>query len=267
MVERDKSVLNENDFISYLDQVKTHAERVCFHVMGEPLGHKEFPSFVKLAYDNEVQLEITTNGTLLDEKNMEALLYPNVVQVNFSIQSFFDNFPRADASKYIQKILSFSKKVMLERPDLYINYRLWNQGSAKEQEELSSQKFIESLEDFFSITVNKNVDTGFKKSKKLSGRFYLHFDSRFEWPNIKSKNISLKGRCHGTLNHIAVSANGNVLPCCLDKEEEIVLGSLKEKSLTEILASKRFLDMKAGFESGRLVEKLCQRCTYIQRFD
>lgn len=258
--------MNEADFKKYLDEIKTHAERVCLHVMGEPLGHKEFSNFVNLALKNDVQLEITTNGTLLTEKNIQALLSPNVVQVNFSIQSFFDNFPKADAKTYIDKILRFSKKAMSESPELYINYRLWNLGSDETQAE-PSQKFISSLEEYFSITVNRNVDAGFKKSKKLIGRLYLHFDTRFEWPDSKSENISLKGRCHGTINHIAISANGNVLPCCLDKEEEIVLGSLKENTLDEVLSSKRFVDMKAGFEAGKLVEDLCKRCTYIQRFD
>ncbi len=265
VVERDKQVMEENSLREYLRKIKSFSERVCFHVMGEPLGHKEFPHFVKIAEELDIPLEITTNGTLLNEETQAALLNPAIVQVNFSVQSFFDNFPKSDPKTYIQKVIRFATTALELRPDLYVNFRLWNLDST-ELNDCRNEEFLKTLEQHFETRINRTVDPGFKKSKKLKGRIYVHFDSRFEWPNENNAIRTSKGTCHGTRSHIAVHANGTVVPCCLDKEAKIPLGSLNTQTLEEILNSDRYLKMKRGFENNQLVEEFCQKCTYIQRF-
>lgn len=264
-VEREKAVLGEPELRSYLEQIRPHAERVCFHVMGEPLGHKQFPRFVEIANEMGVRIEITTNGTLLNAANQHALLNPAVIQVNFSVQSFFDNFPGADPQAYFQKLLHFADEARKQRPDLYVNYRLWNLESSLLNDQ-RNEVFLCELEKRFAVKINRVVDPGFNKSKKLVDRLYLHFDSRFEWPGSSDIESTTKGTCYGTRTHIAIHANGTVVPCCLDKEAKIPLGSLQNQSLEEILASSRFTTMRTGFEQGRLVEPFCQKCTYIERF-
>lgn len=265
VVERDKATMEEGALRQYLQKIKLHTERVCFHLMGEPLGHKEFPRFVAIAQEMGVSLEITTNGTLLNLENEKALLSSAVVQVNFSVQSFFDNFPQSDPQTYMQKIIHFASTAQTRRPDLYVNFRLWNLDADKNQEN-RTEVFLKELEKTFSKTINRKVDPGFNKSKKIVDRIYLHFDSRFEWPSSSSDFKSKRGTCYGTRTHVAIHANGTVVPCCLDKEANIPLGSLKSQSLEEILVSPRYTNMKKGFEEGHLVEEFCQKCTYIQRF-
>lgn len=265
VVERDKAVLEEPGLREYLEKIRGHAERVCFHVMGEPLGHKQFPRFVEIAQEMGVSLEITTNGTLLNPQNQKALLNPAIVQVNFSVQSFFDNFPGADPKAYIDKLLQFSDQVRLVRPDLYVNFRLWNLNST-ERNDHRNEDFLQLLEARYAVTINRVVDPGFNKSKKLVDRLYIHFDSRFEWPGSANAPPTSRGTCYGTRTHVAIHANGTVVPCCLDKEAKIPLGSLQSQSLEDILASARFQKMRAGFENGQLVEKFCQTCAYIERF-
>ncbi|MCB0378993.1 MAG: radical SAM/SPASM domain-containing protein [Bdellovibrionales bacterium] len=264
-VKRANAVLPANHFRSYLQSIKGYSRRVCLHVMGEPLGHKQFPLFVEVAAEMGVALEITTNGTLLNQSNQQALMNPSVVQVNFSVQSFFDNFPTADPNRYIESLFSFCREAMIQRPDLYINFRLWNLESDQENQ-AANNNFLKAIEKEFHVELNPKVDPAFKKSKKISGRIYLHFDSRFEWPEESSLEPRTKGTCYGSRTHIAVHANGDVVPCCLDKEAQILLGNLSEQPFSEILNSKRFLNIRQGFERGQLVELLCQTCQYSTRF-
>lgn len=250
----------------YLEKIKGYSERVCFHVMGEPLGHKEFPRFVETAARLKVPLEITTNGTLMSEANQTALLHPIVQQVNFSVQSFFDNFPNADHSTYMEKLIAFAVRASQEHPDLYVNFRLWNLGDPDGNDEKNT-RFMDRLEEAFETKINRTVDPGFQKSKKLRGRVYLHFDSRFSWPDQVKAVPEALGTCYGTRTHVAVHADGTVVPCCLDKEAAIRLGSLKTQTLEDILQSPRYVRMREGFEQGRLEEEFCRTCTYARRFN
>lgn len=263
-VEREKKQLDSEKFKNYLSQVSPFAERICLHVMGEPLNHPQFCEFVKLAEEHNVSLEITTNGTLLNEQIQSALLNPCVNQVNFSIQSFLDNFPVANPQTYFDKIFNFCEKANETRPDLYINLRLWN---IKDAGDNNNEVFFRALEKRFSLSINRTVHVDLNKSKKLFSKVYLHFDSRFEWPNINNTINSTRGTCHGTRSHLAVHADGTVVPCCLDKEANIKLGNINQQNFKDILTTERYLNMKSGFENLKLVEDLCQRCTYIDRFN
>lgn len=264
VVERDDKSLGQNQLESYFQKIAGWAERVCLHVMGEPTSHPEFPAFTETAREYAIDLEITTNGILLSEKVRQGLLNPAVRQINFSLQSFFDNFPSKDPSRYLSQIFTFAKTAQERRPDLYINFRLWNLGSVDDKD--VTEFVLKQIEAAFPVKINRTVDPGFRKSKRVAGRIYLHFDSRFQWPSPKGPVLASKGRCHGAVSHLAIHANGDVVPCCLDKEANIKLGNLQEQNLSEIVASDRYKNMFEGFQRGELIEDLCRRCSYIQRF-
>ena len=61
-------------------------------------------------------------------------------------------------------------------------------------------------------------------------------------------------------------ADGTVVPCCLDKEAAIELGKVQDTPIVDILASRRAQDIVKGFQQKKLLEGLCQRCQYIERF-
>jgi radical SAM protein with 4Fe4S-binding SPASM domain len=264
-VERKKTRLTAEELRAILFQVKPLTDRVCFHLMGEPLAHPDFPAFVEVAAEVGIPVEITTNGTLLNPATEEALLRPIVHQVNFSLQSFFDNFPGANPETYIQKIFSFTRRALATRPELYVNFRLWNLSSA-DKEDLTNESLLKKIEEAFSLEINRRVDPRLRKSKKLTGRLYLHYDTRFEWPNPLSPVIREQGSCQGGRTHLGIHADGTLVPCCLDKEARINLGNVKSTPLTELLQNSRYRQLRRGFENGQLTEDLCRRCQYATRF-
>jgi radical SAM protein with 4Fe4S-binding SPASM domain len=66
---------------------------------------------------------------------------------------------------------------------------------------------------------------------------------------------------------MGILADGTVVPCCLDKEGVINLGNCGSKRLDHIMRSPRAKAIREGFKNGILVEDLCRKCTYIERFD
>ena len=265
VVERPKDIMSLDKFRMLLGQVTPIADDVCLHLMGEPLAHPEFKELLGISEELQASIQITTNGLLINRYGALFLKNKVVRQINFSLQAFKDNFPDRDIREYLDPILNFSKQAMSQRPDLYINYRLWNLASASEDE---NEDVIEYIENFFSTKINRNVDPSFNKSKKIleDARIYLHYDSRFDWPSIDYPVVSEKGRCHGLRNHFGIHADGSVVPCCLDKEAVINLGNAFESPLNDILNSERASAIRDGFERGDLVEDMCKKCTFRKRF-
>ncbi|EQC47192.1 radical SAM/SPASM domain-containing protein [Bacteriovorax sp. Seq25_V] len=261
VVERDKQVMSFDDFKKVIEDAAPLAKQVCLHLMGEPLAHPEFQKIVEYCESLNVLIQITTNG-LLAKKYKDLLCSPTIRQINFSVQSYKDNFPERPIEDYMRSLLEFCDHLRSNNENTFINFRLWNLGDKS----FENENVISYLERYFDVSINRNVDVGFKKSKKVVEKIYLHFDSRFEWPSFDLPYQSDKGRCHGVVGHVGIHADGKVVPCCLDKEANVVLGNVFETSLKDILLSKRASDMRDGFNKGIRVEKFCQHCSFANRF-
>lgn len=266
-VERDKKILSKEQFRKILREVIPHTDQVCLHLMGEPLAHPEFAEILEICNEEKAVIHLTTNGTFLNKFGFEIFLKASSLrQINFSLHSFKDNFPDKDIRPYLFDILEFSKQALNERPELYINYRLWNLAATTESNQ-SNQEIIDHITEYFQISVNERVNVALNKSKNLIGRIYFHFDTRFDWPSFNDPIRSQFGFCHALSQQIGIHADGTVVPCCFDKEAGIPLGNVLEQSFESVLNSPRLKKIRDGFQKHLLVEDLCQRCTYITRFD
>ncbi|MBC75908.1 MAG: radical SAM protein [Halobacteriovoraceae bacterium] len=261
--QRAKDVMELKEFEKIISQAAPLAEQVCLHLMGEPLAHPQFKEILSTCENYDSKAQITTNGILL-KRHKETLLSSNAVrQINVSLQSYMDNFPHKNFMEYLDKVYAFIEDARAIRPDLYLNLRLWNFGDSGDEK---NDAVFEYLENKLNTQINRKVEVGAVKSKKIAEKLYLHFDSRFEWPRMELPVQGEKGRCNGLKDHLAIHADGTVVPCCLDDQKISNLGNCLETSLEEVIESDRSVRIKEGFSKGVLVEDLCKRCSYINRF-
>lgn len=272
-VIRTKKLMEESLFEKIIREVAPLTEQVCFHLMGEPLLHPKLERFLEICATEGVPVNLVSNGVLLTDKRAELLLHSIVRQVNFSLHSYNDNHPEKDHSEYLEKIFRFTEKAFEVRPDLYLNYRLWNLPGVDEVEnpvQKQNRLMLKSVEKRFQTDLQSKLDQGFdvrlQKSYLVKNRLYLHFDTEFVWPSLELPELGTRGTCKGLSNHFGVLAEGTVVPCCLDKEAAIPLGNVLEQSIPEILAGDRARAILKGFRERRLVEELCRKCQYIERF-
>ena len=255
-------------FARIVEEVKPLTDKVYLHVMGEPLMHPDFTHFIHISADNAVPLAITTNGSMIHTESAKSLLNSIVCRINFSLDSLQSNEPDSKENDKLGQILRFTQLAFKQRADLYINYRLWNLTShADGLDSDSNRKICRRIEDAFGITIPSQGHSSGRKSRHLLNRLYLHLDTRFTWPEEGESHLhNANGFCHALSSHFAILVDGTVVPCCLDHNGVTALGNCREQSLSSILEGPRATAMIAGFEERRLIEPLCQKCTFISRF-
>ena len=253
-------------FEKVIQQVSSLTDQVCLHLMGDPLVHPQLAQFIELCARYETRVFFVTNGVLLREDKVETLLHPIIRQVNFSLHSFNDNYPNRDPSAYLEKIFKYTERAFQERPDLFINYRLWNLAEPRGLDQKNTS-ILARIEDYYGLTVDKNIDVKSEKSFKIKNRLYLHYDTEFTWPALDLPIIGTQGTCLALKSHFGILADGAVVPCCLDKEASISLGNINTQDIQEILDGPRSQSLRKGFQKRILIEDLCQRCNYIERFN
>lgn len=252
-------------FTTIASQIAPLTEQVAFHLMGDPLVHQQLEDFVRICHEYRLPINFVTNGLLLRDEKADLLLHPTFRQVNFSLHSFPDNFPDKDPSLYLEKIFAFTERAFIERPDLYINYRLWNLQDTRGTS-LKNLDMLAKIEERFGVNTPREISVLQKKSIHVKHRLYLHYDTEFIWPALHLPVLGERGFCYGMTSHIGILVDGTVVPCCLDKEGAIPLGNIQNESLDTILNSPRSLAIINGFKKRKLVEDLCKRCQYIERF-
>jgi len=247
------------------------AKNVFFHVLGEPTLHPGFIHYLKKLEQTPLTLTLTTNGTTIERTGRQILASPAVRQVNFSTHAYAE-LPRQAAESHLQNTLDFCRQALVERPELYINLRLWNVG-ADEAKPWNSY-MLQRIHETFGVDVTPGHFCSRHKSFLVDGRLYLHEDTRFEWPGLDEKQSTKNtpvpkfaaGTCRALDTHIAILHDGRVVACCLDHSGQITLGRIQETPLPQIVDSAVAKDLRDGFAHHELRHPFCQACTFCKRF-
>ena len=239
------------------------ATNVYFHVLGEPTLHPGFVHYLKKLEQTPLKLTLTTNGTTIERNGRQILASPAVRQVNFSTHAYAE-LPHEIAERYLQNVLDFCRIATIERPDLYINLRLWNVG-ADEATPWNSY-MLGRIRETFGVEVSPGHFCSRHKSFNITGRLYLHEDTRFEWPSLETRGERVAGTCRALDTHVAILHDGRVVACCLDHSGQITLGNIAKQSLDEIINSPLARDIREGFAQHELRHPFCQTCSFCKRF-
>lgn len=254
--KREKAFMSVEDFANIISKVKNYTNLVCLHVKGEPLLHPRLGDLLRICEKSDMMVNITTNATLLQSQVNELVNSKAVRQINLSIHSALQN-KSTNIEEYMTKVTDLVEYIS-ENSNIIVSYRVWNKES---KSRICDEKIFEILSNKYNVCgLNE------KEYTKLSEKVYLNRDVEFTWPSLEREEISKFGKCYGLRNQIAILVDGTVVPCCMDQEGDIALGNIYALTLEEILNSDKARDIVKGFRSNILVEPLCRRCGFRDRF-
>ena len=71
-----------------INKIKPYTKEIYLHVLGEPLIHKDINSFINYACNNNLKVNITTNGYLINNIANNT----NLHRLNISLHSFSEKY-------------------------------------------------------------------------------------------------------------------------------------------------------------------------------
>lgn len=261
---RELKFMDKENFRHIIEKVKLHTDYIYFHLMGEPFLNMDLKEFLDISNEKSLKVNITTNGTLINNVKEILLTAPALRQVNISLHSFEANNKNVDFEDYINNIINFVKE-STEKTNIICSLRLWNLDTKYKASNNMNVDIFKLLEKEFKIQCDIKEVLQEKNSFKLKNNLYLSMGEKFEWPSLKVAELGERAFCYGLRDQIGVLVDGTVVPCCLDSDGSIPLGNIFENTLEEILNSKRAKDIYDGFSRRKAVEELCKRCGFINR--
>ena len=263
--KREYGFMKKEDFEIIINKIKGYTNYIYLHLMGEPFLNKNLEYFLKIAKESDIKVNITSNGTLINEVK-EILLKDNWPrQINLSLHSFEANENNIDFNEYIKSVLEFVNEAN-SKTDIICSLRLWNMDTEELKAENSlNNRILKLIEDMLELDLDLKEELKSKKQLKLKNKVYLNMAEKFSWPDSKIELISEDVFCYGLRDHVGILVDGTVVPCCLDSEGNIPLGNIFKDDFKNIIESERAIKIYEGFSNRKAVEDLCKKCGYATR--
>lgn len=258
---RPAGFISIGEFRRFGEKLRPHTKYLYLHLMGEPLLHPHLEELLAISEELGFRVMITTNGTLLEEQGELLCASPAVEKVSISLHSFEGNKDSGELEHYLDFCIRFVQKA--SEAGKRCALRLWNLDGADIQG-------MNRLNEVILAALERAFPKPWKEGRRgttLAPNIFLEWGERFNWPDLSVPEKDRPSFCYGLRDQVGVLWDGTVVPCCLDHEGDIPLGSLREQTLEEILDSPRARAIYNGFSQRRARETLCRRCGFSRRFD
>lgn len=256
---RPQGFLAPEDFRSFGEKLRPHTEYLYLHLMGEPLLHPRLEELLAHGEELGFKVMITTNGTLLDRQGALLWRSPAVEKVSISLHSF-EGSGGQGLEDYLEQCVRFARRAAGAGKRCAL--RLWNlDGADTRGANRRNGEILSALERAFPRPWREG-----RRGTTLASNVFLEWGEKFDWPDLSVPPSDRPAFCYGLRDQVGVLWDGTVVPCCLDHEGDVTLGSLRTQTLEEILNSPRAQAIYNGFSQGRASEALCRRCGFARRF-
>ena len=252
--KRSKKAMTEEELAVLLPKIRPYTDYLYFHLMGEPLLHKNLERFLEMAGSYGFKVILTTNGTLLKKQQEMLLRSPALHKVNISLHAFEANDLSVPFAQYLSDCFAFGNA---SKGTKLVVYRLWNQGGEDKQ----NRDILETMHQFFPGDWVQE-----RQGIRIADRTYLEYGDKFDWPDLTAAEGDARVFCYGLRDQLGVLCDGTVVPCCLDHEGDLALGNLLTQDMEEILNAPRAKAIYNGFAHRQAAEELCRKCGYARRF-
>lgn len=247
--------LENNKFISIdnfehiIWEISKYTNTIYLHILGEPLLHPKFVDLIEICKKNNIDVRLTTNGTLIENYDFSKLW---LKKINISLQSLI-NFDEEYLETYFSKINIMLQQVhkKLISKELGIDFRIWND---KNNQQVCKLNTLIKTYLFEKLKINEYPNVR------------LSEEEEFSWPSDKDPKHHFE-KCLGGKTHIGILVNGDVVLCCLDYQGKTKIGNIYEDSLNNIISGDIYQQAMLSNTSGKAYFSLCESCKYRNRFN
>ena len=249
--KRTRKEMNAKEFEIVIKKIKGYTKTIYLHVKGEPLLHSNLEEILYIASKYNLNVRITSNGTLLKEKLNILTKFNNIKQINISLHS------ENKKPNYFESVFEACDILSTNIP---IVYRIWTLNNYKLNK--LSTMIVDKIINYYKLDNSFMEKVINNNNIQIQNNIYLDKDNLFDWPNDTTVSNQEFGTCLGTRTHIAILSDGTVIPCCLDSNANIKLGNIFDENLEDILNKDLFKNINQGFKDNKLTHNLCKNCTF-----
>ncbi|MFQ5893231.1 MAG: radical SAM/SPASM domain-containing protein, partial [Nitrospinota bacterium] len=299
IMQRAKGFMDFDLACRIIDEVVEEriAEKIVFHIMGEPTLHPRFYEIAQYAIDRGLTTTLTTNASTFTPTNIAKMIAALFQKVNISLHTpdettyhlkvtgplKYERFIQ-QISDYVSALYQAGGETELRMVLITSKPRPWGINFAEPIDIINTtdelhQALIRWTKHFYSLKgINENgevdLDDVLQNIRRLSvarwnivelyPRLFFETYVMDNWGNMLDPDREVVGTkvgwCDPIVNQMGVMWNGDVTLCCKDHEGLTAQGNLADGRIKDILSREAVIRIVNGFKRYRVVNEHCQRC-------
>ena len=249
---REHGVMAFDEYASSIDEiVPMGARKVVLTGFGEPLMDSTLSQKVAYAHDRGLSTYLISNASLLDDKRARGLITAGLDELRVSVygtrpETYNAVMKKLDFHQTIQNLMSFLKlreELGSKTPKLQVSYLVLKEN---EEDTDAFREYWEPLADAIETWKPHNFGDG------------RNYRERHQTPESKTT-------CGRPENGpLQIQWNGEVVPCCYDYNNQIVLGNAFTTPILEILDGKKYRMLRMAHRTKKFgLFPYCDQCDQL----
>lgn len=252
-------------FQSIMDQIQGHVFHLTLYFQGEPYLHPKFLELVGMAKRAGLYVATSTNAHYLNEENAWNTVASKLDRLIISL----DGLTQETYEKYriggrLNTVLEGAKNLLEARRQAqsatpYVVFQFLvvshNEHEIENARQLANDMGVDEI--VFKTAQVYDYEQGHPLIPQ-DDRFARYVRQANGTWKIKS---SWENHCWKMWHSCVITWDGNVVPCCFDKDAQHTLGNLGEHSLKAIWKNDAYRNFRTALLKGRKEIDICRNCS------
>ncbi len=262
---RPTGMLEMEMFQSIIDQLHRKTFYLTLYFQGEPYLNKSFFDFVQYSERKGVYTATSTNAHYLHDlnarKTVESGLSRLIISVDGASQETYESYRRGGKLDKVlegaRNVVKWKKALNAKRPYIIFQFLVVrpNEHEMEEIQRIADEIGIDELKFKTAQVYNYENGNPLIPTKEKYSRYKKLKDGTYA---IKNK---LLNHCWKLWHACVFTWDGQVVPCCFDKDAKHILGDLKENDFRTLWQGPYYQQFRASILKSRKEIDICANCT------
>jgi radical SAM protein with 4Fe4S-binding SPASM domain len=255
---RKKGHMEIETFIKIINDIQQFKPEISLHHSGEPLLHPNLLEFILHARQRNLNVGITTNGTLLRGGMLDDILSTGIDTINISLSACAEVIDNV-------KNLAHAKNEGHFQTKIYVNIIKTRQSADDILDIQKDMMAIDGIDGFLVrglINWSGNVDT---RNMQLMKRKFI---KPLIYAKRMAKLIFKKTLCESPLESAGILWDGTIVPCCFDYDAKLAVGNIMEQHFLEAYNNDKMNALRDIHRSfiKTLNHHVCGSCIFPKKY-
>lgn len=261
---RNRQNMPWKNFQKTIDEISPSLWSITLYFQGEPFLHPNFLDMILYCHDKRLFTYTSTNGQLITDKIARRIIESGLDKIIISVdgltQTVYEQYRRGGdlvkAIEAIRLLAQWKKELNSKTPIIEAQFIVMKHN------EFQIPDFKTTAKDWGAdkaVLKTAQIDLDRVESLMPNQIRYSRYAKQTNgtW-QLKKR---LKNSCWRQWSGAVIAVNGDVLPCCFDKNGDHVFGNLHENSFNDIWNGEKATAFRQAILSDRKQFAICRNCT------
>lgn len=258
-------MMEQSTYQKLIDQLHEYLAYMILYFQGEPYLNPEFFDTIRYAHDRKIYTATSTNAHFLSKENALKTIDSGLSRIIISM----DGTDQASYEKYriggnlekvlsgIENLMEAKKSLKSQTPYIILQFLLFkhNIHQISEIRKLSKNLGVDKLEFKTAQVYDFEKGSALIPEEQQFSRYHINGKR-----NYKIKN-DLLNKCWKMWHSCVMTWDGDIVPCCFDKDAKYTMGNIHELSFKDIWNGEKYQDFRSRLFANRQEIDICKNCT------